>query len=314
MLESGIHLYMKRILAFFGRNIAISATLGVLVGVLVVFLFVGGRGKTEEGLVLHAKDFLQQVSVSGKVIAAQNVDLGFAQSGRVSHIYAKVGNKVSAGALIAEVENGDLRAAVLQKQAALETQEAELAGLTDTAHQQISVEQTNEALRNALVDTYTAAEDAIHNKLDQFVNNPHTTTPTFGITSNDSAIIHKIENALFSIESILSTWQSEVSALNSGTDFTLTLSHTQKNAQTVSQLLTDAAAALSKAIATETLPQSTIALYSADIAAARVSLNSSLSALTSAVTAQKNALADFADTPENIAAKQAQVKSARADL
>src|SRR3989344_2008994 len=105
-----------------------------------VFFLRGGGEPSLQTLVVQRGDFLQQVAVAGTVVAAQDVDLGFAQSGRIAGIYAKVGHYVPAGTTLAAVENGDLRAAVLQKQAALSVEEAKLAALkAGTRPEQIAV-------------------------------------------------------------------------------------------------------------------------------------------------------------------------------
>jgi len=55
--------------------------------------------------------------------------LGFSQGGKVSSVRAKVGDKVARGAVIASVENGDLRAGLEQKQAALLREQTKLKSL-----------------------------------------------------------------------------------------------------------------------------------------------------------------------------------------
>lgn len=63
-------------------------------------------------------------------------------SGRISGVYAKVGDKVAAGALLAQIENGDLRAAVSQKQAAHEKEQAKLSALlAGTRPEEIAVKE-----------------------------------------------------------------------------------------------------------------------------------------------------------------------------
>src|SRR3989344_5129284 len=93
------------------------------------WLVFGGTSAVEELLVVEEGEFLQQVSVSGKVVAEGRVDLGFSLSGRISRVYTVVGARTAAGQTLAELENGDLRAAVLQKEAALETAQADLDAL-----------------------------------------------------------------------------------------------------------------------------------------------------------------------------------------
>ena len=162
----------------------------VVYGLVALVVIAGGwffffRGGVEaETLTVERGEFLEQVSVSGTVVAAQVVDLGFSGGGRVSRVYARVGDRVAYGSTIAEVENGDLRANLLQKQAALETEEAKLESLrrgtrpeelavieAAIENDRLALDQANQSVLNAILDAYAKSDDAIHNKVDQFISN-----------------------------------------------------------------------------------------------------------------------------------------------
>lgn len=104
-----------------------------LVGAVLViggfFVFGGNGDDIGATLTVTRGDFAQQVSVSGSVIAAKDVDLGFATSGRISGVYASVGRRVGAGTILAETENGDLIATLSQRRFALTEAQANLAAL-----------------------------------------------------------------------------------------------------------------------------------------------------------------------------------------
>src|SRR3989344_8065600 len=119
---------MNTVLSRF-RNIPLAYALVAVVVLAGGFILFGGKKAEERVITVEKGSFVQEVSVSGKVVAAQDVDLGFSQGGRVSGVYAKVGDTVAKGAALAELENGDLRAAVLQREASLATQRAKLASL-----------------------------------------------------------------------------------------------------------------------------------------------------------------------------------------
>ncbi|HUQ30192.1 MAG TPA: HlyD family efflux transporter periplasmic adaptor subunit [Candidatus Paceibacterota bacterium] len=87
-----------------------------------VIVVVGGisllnRGGTSavETMVVQPGPFVREVSVSGKVVAAQDVDLAFSETGRVASVRVKVGDRVSTGQVLATVAidtlTADLRAA-----------------------------------------------------------------------------------------------------------------------------------------------------------------------------------------------------------
>jgi len=286
-------------------------------------LFRGAAG-TDGLLVLELKPFIQQVSVSGKVIAAKEVDLGFSQSGRITGVYVSVGNYVSQGTTLAVVENGDLRATLLQREAALENQQAKLASLKagtrpeEMAVAQSSVTRDTQALIDELQDAYRAADGATRNTLDQFISNPRT-SPSLTFSVSDSNLKTSVESKRLAAESALVAWSGAVFALGASADLSQAASLAQSNLSAIVSLLSDAGAAINRAIPSTQIPQATLDDYSAAVATARTNINASISAVTSAKSdldaSRKNlALKEAGSTPQDISAGEAQVKSAAADV
>src|SRR3990167_179710 len=87
----------------------------LIVAALLIGYFAWNRDVVPnyEFMTVSRGELVQEVSVTGRVKPAQSVDLQFESSGRVSSINYKVGDKVSAGATIASLENQDLQAAVI---------------------------------------------------------------------------------------------------------------------------------------------------------------------------------------------------------
>ena len=316
----------------------------VLYGSIVVVLFgawllVSSNGKDDtQTLTVQRGTFTQQVSVSGKVVAAQDVDLGFSQGGRVSGVYAKVGDFVQAGAALAEIENGELRASILQKQAALEREQASLALLKegtrleelDVARSEVesdtvALARAQSSLVEAVKDAFTTSDDVIRNILDQFVDN-HRTNPQLTFIVSDAQLENAVESARRTMEATLTTWQRNVEGLAADAALPGAVSEAQYNLIQVASLLTNANAALNKAVLTGSATQSVIDGYKTDIASARDAVNTAASALTTAVTAERNAVAALDTSRKNltlkqagtrasdIAAQEADVKAAEADL
>ena len=188
---------MKKILLYL-----VPAVLIVTVGAVLF----KKHNASEELLVVHPGDFVQQVSVSGKVIAAENVDLAFSQSARVANVYVKVGDRVSAGTLLASTENGDLRADVLQKESARDVAAAKLASLqqgtrpeqiavaeSGVASAQASHEQAVQAAMDAIRTAYTQSDDAIRHRVDGFMSNGRTAAPRLNFVSMDSSLKIDVE-------------------------------------------------------------------------------------------------------------------------
>lgn len=318
---------MKSI-SFYIKHISHAQVIWAVIAAAVVvagwYFFVRPAPAVQKTLVLHPKAFLQQVSVSGKVVAAKEVALGFAQSGRITGVYVSVGSYVSQGTTLSVVENGDLRAALMQKQAALQNQQAKLAALKagtrpeEIAVAQSSVARDTQALIDALQDAYRAADGAVHNTLDQFISSPRT-NPSLTFSLTDSNLKTSVESKRLAAEAALVAWNSGVFGLNTSSDLSQAASLAQSNLSAITSLLSDAGAAINRAIPSTQTPQATLDTYSAAVATARTNVNTSIASVTSAKAAldasNKNlALKQAGSTPEDIAAQEAQVNAAVADV
>ena len=305
----------------------------------VWYFFFRQSGPLPQLLVVHPVNFAQQISISGTVQAAEDVDLGFAQSGRVSGVYAKVGNTIRHGALLAQIDNGDVRANLAQKQAALQTAQADFASLlAGTRPEEIAVAQaqvdsdtsalaqTNAAIIDAIQTSYTQSDDAVRNKVDQMFNNARTSAPSLAFTTSNSQLESFIKTERVAMENTLASWQADVTGLSGDADLVAAAQAAQTNSATVTSFLSDANTILTIAMSNSTITQATINTYITSVATGRSNVNTAATALTSAVSAQKAAAAKLAtdqktlalkkagSTQEDISAQEARVASARADV
>lgn len=317
-----------------------------IVLVLVAIIVIGGawklfskKGDKVETLTVHPAPFLQQVSVSGTVVAQQEVELGFTQSGRIASVAAKVGDHVQRGALIASLENGDLAAAVAQKEAQVGKAQADLAQLlAGTRSEDVAVStaqlrsdetaeiQARESIVNALRDAYTKADDAVHNKIDQFLDNPRGDNPQLRFQTVDVQYEVAFYAKRKTIERMLTAWATDAGALTSESNLAQAAAATQAHLADTLSLLNDANTLLSRAQATQTVTQATLSGWTSDVATARTNMNTTIAAVTSAVTVEKSAatkvetskraleLKRAGATPEDIDAQKALIASAQADL
>lgn len=254
------------------------------------------------------------MSVSGTVIAARDVDLGFAANGRISGVYAKVGQRVLAGTVLAETENGDLAAALAQKQAALAEARSDLASLVaGTRPEEIAVASAAVAnaeaeVIDAIQSAYTTSDDAVHNTADAFFTNPRT-DPKLTFTTSNAALKASVEMGRAAMEPMLASWSLLVAAL-SHENVAASAEQSQKNIAQVVALLADMNDAANQSTSSQTVTT---------LAAARIDVNSAATALTADIatlsSAQKNlALKQAGSTPENIASQEASVAAAQADV
>jgi RND family efflux transporter MFP subunit len=293
---------------------------------------------TEEVLTVAQQEFVQSVSVSGKVEAVKDVDLGFAQGGRVGRVLATVGSRVEQGSVLAETENGDIVALVQQREASLQVAEAELASLlvgtrkeeiavaeADVRAKNIALEQAALSLIDEVQDAYTTADNAIKTKVDQFFSNASGLTPQLSFSVSNSNTKNIVESGRRDMGTLLSTWEPHVAGVTAPT-VSESVSEAKANLGSVSVFLMHANNAVSQGLTGGSVTQTTLNGYGTDIGVARTSINTAISSLTVAETAWLSAATALASaeknlslkkagaTAQDLAAQQARVKSAKASV
>lgn len=298
------------------RNLIIA---GAIVVILGGWFYFGRGGEAQaETMVIARGEFLQQVSASGKVVPAQEVDLGFTQSGRITSVNARVGQTVGAGSVIATIDSGDIRANLQQREAALQTEQAKLDALKQgTRPEEIAVAQADvdsdiQVLAQAKLsvieeirDAFSQADNAVRVQVYQFVNNPRSAVPRLGFSTNDQAAAITTESKVVAAEEALTGWEAALDRLTADSDVQAAASNAQKNLNTVASLLSSASVALNRGYPDTNASQTEIDAYTADIASARTSINASISSITSAISALKNATSALDSSQKNLALKMA---------
>ena len=109
----------------FIKGKALYGAVAVIVVVGLGFLTFGGKKTEEKLLTVERGPFVQEVSVSGKVVAADDVDLSFAETGRVASINVEVGDHVAAGETLASLASATLASDLKAAEANLALKRAE---------------------------------------------------------------------------------------------------------------------------------------------------------------------------------------------
>lgn len=121
---------------------------GVLIILIALYFVFGRNGNANNNtLIIQRGDFLKEVSVSGKVVAAESVNLSFAETGRVTSVNTTVGARVVQGQILASLTTGTLFSQLQAAKANLAEQESESAS-TETSLEKIENEQ-NTLVKNA---------------------------------------------------------------------------------------------------------------------------------------------------------------------
>lgn len=95
--------------------------LGVIILVIIILIVAKNHNANEvtDPYTVATANITDQVVLSGRTESINSVDLGFADSGRVQHVFVDEGQKVKKGEVLAELEMGDLTAQLTNAKAGL---------------------------------------------------------------------------------------------------------------------------------------------------------------------------------------------------
>lgn len=155
---------LKKIFSIFNRKYKLQWILAT--GIILIVGFIFFRGDQEPTtLLLRLGDFVQEVSVSGKIIATEDIDLSFEQSGQVRGVYVREGDVVKAGSLLVNQDTLQLEAQLAEMRAGINLQKAKLSQLLAGAEpEDIRVSENEVTLAtqnvsNAYDDALTVLDD-----------------------------------------------------------------------------------------------------------------------------------------------------------
>ena len=251
----------------------------------------------EELLVIHPNDFMQQVSVSGKVVAAESFGLSFEQSGRASGVLVKVGDHVTIGQLLVSQETAELDAQLAEMQAGIDFEKAKLDQLlagaspedvtlaeTAVANAEVSVTNAEQAIDDAkqnlvdkLQDAYTKSDDAVRGKADQLFSNPRSASPKLISLFFENRSDIEMERLL--LESTLNTWTASLNGFVREGDLAFAITVAKKNLELVKLFLDAMALGVNALTPNSDTSQTTIDKWKTDISTARTNINTAASNL-----------------------------------
>jgi RND family efflux transporter MFP subunit len=323
----------------FFRSKWVLGTIAIIV-LIAGFWFFTHRGKASYQFIPVTKgSIIETVSVTGNTTPMQSVSLGFQNSGTIAHVYYQLGNVVSAGSVIAQLNTANLSAALAQAQASLAAQEANLQGLQagaqpeDIASSQAALQEAQQNLANMYAsigdisnDAYAKGNDAVRTELNPLFANAETDKPTLTFQTSDSQSASDAVSERVAASVALNAWEANLSSLG-GSAATSTLSAAipadLSYLQTIRTLLSSVSVALQGAV---NLSASSLASDNAAVAQALSEVNTATtnlntisqnisSQLSSVAQAQAQlALKKAGSTSQDIAAQQAEVQQAQASV
>ncbi len=316
---------MKFFFSLFRKKIFIYGAV-IIVGIGTAgFVLFKNQGLKVETLVVHSGDFMQQVSVSGKVVATESLDLSFEQGGRVANVGVQVGDKVVAGQLLASQDIAQLDAQLAEMHAGIDVQKAKLDQLragaspeditiseTAVANTEVAVANAKQAIdntkqdfTNTLQDAYTKSDDAVRGKADQLFSNPRSTSPKLNPLFIEDRT--SIERERLLIESILRAWAESLNGASVGGDIGSAEISTEKNLEQVKSFLDTLAFGVNALTLNSDTSQTTLDKWKTDISTARANINTAISSLSAAK-------GDLTTREANLKTAQGNLKTAQDQL
>ena len=289
------------------------------------FYFFGNSGDAElETVTVSRGEIREEVTLSGKVKPAESVELGFEKGGRISKVGAAIGSRVAEGQVLAEVYSGDLASQLVEAQANLKSERAELDDLKKGAREEdidIAKEKVNDAKQNLfdkIEDAYTKADDAIHNKVDQFFSNPGSTNPQleFRVSSQLEA---DLETSRVLLVARFKAWQDLLIKMKVDDNLYPFAAETAEHLRNIKSFLDTVAVAINGLGTDSGLTEATITTYRGDVSTARTNVNTAINNVSGAVSALKIAESELAkelagSTEEEIIVQESSVEKAQASV
>jgi RND family efflux transporter MFP subunit len=247
----------------------------------------------------------------GRVSAQSEAVIRSESSGEISRVTKKIGDRVRAGEVIAELDNASQRAEVLRAQGVLQGAQANLLKLQNGSTESRTL--IKEAVRNS----FTAADDAVRNRADQFITDPESNYPKITTASSDYFVRTRAEAARADLSVMFREWTASLTSLNaieSTEALVVYVLTAQANLEQTRAFLDDMAIIVAGYEPNNTLSQGTIDKWRGDISAARSSVNASLNNLISSYNALRSQIDASNGGGEDLLFAQSQVTQAEAGV
>lgn len=315
----------------------------LMIGVLALaalagggFVLFGEKTQPYQLVSVSRGEITEVVSVTGNTTPTREVALGFENSGTIGRVYAAVGDMVTPGRLLAELNVNDLNAQLRQAQADVNVQIAKLEGLKagaraeDIAASQAALEKAEQDLANMYAsesdistDAFAKANDAVRTQLHTLFSNAETQFPKLVFDTSNSQAVTDIGVKRVAASVALNTWQASLLVTPSSSDIGSALPSELSSLALIRDLLTSVSMALDGAV---NLDAATLAASKVAVAAGLSEVNTAtknLNTIAQSIASQKLTVAQLAaqlalkkagGAPEDIAAQEAQVEKARANV
>jgi HlyD family secretion protein len=216
--ENSLYYRNMSIFSYIRKHSFLAGIAFVLLVILAIF-----AGRSGENEAISSNSSIKKVSVTnvavfregsdfvfanGLVVSRGQVDLKSQTSAPVASIYGAIGDSVSAGDVILELENADTRAGLEQARASL----ALASGQYFTGG--VSLESAKSGALKAIQDAYDKGYEAIFTKIDPLLFNYDGNGSRLSSLIIDSAINNRITMTRVDLNYSLNKWKESIQSIN----------------------------------------------------------------------------------------------------
>lgn len=303
--------------------------IGVVIATILVVVLVarsGGAGEALQTSSILPQDLTRTVLATGTVTSSVDLELGFKGSGIVRRIPVKVGQKVTSGAVLMQLDQADQAASVAQARASVASAEASLKKvLSGATSEEVTVAQvTLDNAKRTLADTISQQAVSVKNSRQTMLSAGLVATPAAtnvsGVTVGVSGSYTDTVEAVYSVRLLQtgSGWRYEVPGAD-GLSGSILASVPLPATKTGLFITFSAVPAYANDVWTVEVPNTKSTSYLTNLNLYTAALEAQRSAVSAAESAVGNAEAVLAlkkaqARPADVAAAEAGVLSARAQL
>lgn len=214
----------------------------------------------------------------GTVVSINEATIRSESSGKITKVYKSLGDAVSVGDIIAEFDNSQERASLLQAEGAYDAARAakDISSISGSNSTLQLAEAKNGAL-NTLNSTYNTLDDVIRVKTDVAFSDPRTNDAKLILSTPDAALVYSLEERRKAIENTLKARDEKNRSLSSESDLATELTNIEKEAQFIKIYLDDLAKAYSKSLANGQVSDAVLTSSKAVVSTARSQVSQTIS-------------------------------------
>lgn len=179
------------VLGFKLKNILLGSSVVIFLVIIGVLISQKTQSSTDRNIEVRVGDFIKEVSVSGKIVPTESVTLAFSDTGRVSILNTRVGDRVKKGQELGSLQTNILISELQSARATLALKQAQSENIQTNIEQ---VEKTqNTLVENARIKLLSDGLTAIQSSENTTLTNPIITGRYRGSEGRYKIIIRRSE-------------------------------------------------------------------------------------------------------------------------